>query len=41
MRRVSHTQAWYEYARDDHHSELIEEGFRWLDEHSDTPRPVA
>jgi aminoglycoside phosphotransferase (APT) family kinase protein len=32
-RRVSHTQAWYEYARDGHRSELIEEGFRWLDEH--------
>jgi aminoglycoside phosphotransferase (APT) family kinase protein len=32
-RRVSHTQAWYDYARDGHRSELIEEGFRWLDEH--------
>jgi aminoglycoside phosphotransferase (APT) family kinase protein len=32
-RRVSHTQAWYDYARDGHRSELIEAGFRWLDEH--------
>jgi aminoglycoside phosphotransferase (APT) family kinase protein len=32
-RRVTHTQAWYEYAREGHRSELIEEGFRWLDEH--------
>jgi aminoglycoside phosphotransferase (APT) family kinase protein len=32
-RRVSHTAAWYEYARDGHRSELVEEGFRWLDEH--------
>jgi len=32
-RRVSHTQAWYEYAREDHHSELVEAGFSWLDEH--------
>jgi aminoglycoside phosphotransferase (APT) family kinase protein len=32
-RRVSHTQAWYDYARDGHRSELIESGFRWLDEH--------
>ncbi len=32
-RRVSYTQAWYEYARDGHRSELIESGFQWLDDH--------
>jgi aminoglycoside phosphotransferase (APT) family kinase protein len=32
-RRITHTQAWYEYARGDHRSELIEEGFKWLDDH--------
>jgi aminoglycoside phosphotransferase (APT) family kinase protein len=32
-RRVSHTEGWYEYARDGHHSELIEAGFQWLDDH--------
>jgi aminoglycoside phosphotransferase (APT) family kinase protein len=32
-RHVAHTRAWYEFAHDGHRSELIERGFRWLDEH--------
>jgi len=32
-RRVNHTRAWYEYARDGHRSDLVERGFAWLDDH--------
>jgi aminoglycoside phosphotransferase (APT) family kinase protein len=32
-RRVNHTRAWYEYARESHRSPLIEQGFAWLEDH--------
>jgi aminoglycoside phosphotransferase (APT) family kinase protein len=32
-RHVAHTRAWYEFAHEGHRSDLVEQGFRWLDDH--------
>jgi len=32
-RHVAHSRAWYEFAHESRRSDLIEQGFRWLDDH--------